>query len=202
MDTDISTADTAPTGPTATTTVSLKEWGAAIHALLQGRQQILLRKGGIHERAFAAPEDDGGFLLFPTVAHTHAERTRPEHHDLLGPGDEDATDDRLVVRAGVHVVDVVEVVRPDRLPELDDLHIWTAESIRTDRVEFRPKHPLQILVVQAIELPEPIVLPRLDAYGGCKSWIDVHAEWDGSGRVVGDREELQRVSHRVRSTVG
>lgn len=197
MDTDV-----APTEPAPTTTVSLKEWGAAIHALLQGRQQILLRKGGIHEKAFATPEEDGGFLLFPTVAHTHAERTRPEHHDLLPAGDADATDDHLVVRAGVHVVDVVEVTRPERLPELDDLHIWTAESIRTDRVEFRPKHPLQILVVQAVELPEAIVLPRLEAYGGCRSWIDVHVEWDGSGRVVGDRAELERVSQRVRSTVG
>ncbi|MDO3639737.1 DUF1802 family protein, partial [Mycolicibacterium arseniciresistens] len=30
----------APTGP------ALKEWSAAVHAMLAGRQSILLRKGG------------------------------------------------------------------------------------------------------------------------------------------------------------
>lgn len=184
------------------TTVSLKEWGAAIHALLRGRQQILLRKGGIHEKAFATPDGSSHYLLFPTVAHTHAERTRPEHHDLLAAGDGDATDDWLTFRAGVWTVDVIPVTRPERLPELADLHIWTDESIRTDRVEFRPKHPLQVLVVRPIELPQPVRLPRLEAYGGCTSWIDVQHRWGGEGRPVGDLEALKRTAARVRSTVG
>lgn len=59
------------------TSPGLKEWSAAVHALLDGRQTVLLRKGGIHEKRFevAAPR----FLLFPTVAHSHLDRVRPEH---------------------------------------------------------------------------------------------------------------------------
>ncbi|NUK55702.1 DUF1802 family protein, partial [Streptomyces lunaelactis] len=45
-------------------TTALKEWSAAVHALLDGRQQILLRKGGIHEKRFTLA--DSRFLLFPT----------------------------------------------------------------------------------------------------------------------------------------
>lgn len=191
----------------ATVTVALKEWGAAIHALLDGRQTILLRKGGIHEKAFTTPAsvasgDAGGVLLFPTVAHTHAERTRPEHHDLLAAGDADADDDTVTLRAGARVLDIIEVTRPDALPAVADLHIWTDESIRTDRVEFRPVKPLQILVVQAVALPEPVVLPRLDAYGGCKSWIDVDHGWAGDGRAAHDLDTLQAVADRVRRVVG
>ena len=62
-------------------TAGLKEWAAAVHALLDGRQTVLLRKGGIGEKRFAV--ESGEFLLFPTVAHSHAERVRPEHRDLL-----------------------------------------------------------------------------------------------------------------------
>lgn len=181
---------------------ALKEWGAAIHALLLGRQQILLRKGGIHERAFQTPAAGGGFVLFPTVAHTHAERTRPEHHDLLAVGDADARPDSVTIRAGVAVVDVIAVTRPDRLPDLSDLHIWTDESIQVDRVDFRPRHPLQVLVVQAIALPRAVELPRLDSYGGCKSWIDVALDWSGEGPTALDRATVVAAASRVRDTVG
>ncbi len=198
----MSTARPATPEPTTrSTTVALKEWGAAIHALLDGRQTILLRKGGIHEKAFVAPADGGGFVLFPTVAHTHAERTRPEHRDLLPAGDADADDDRVVVRAGIHVVGTVEVARPDRLVELEDLHIWTDESIQRDRVQFRPVKPLQVMVVSAVALPEPVTLPRIEAYGGCMSWLDVEMSWDGSGRQVHGTDRLAADLERVRSTV-
>ncbi|WP_234717903.1 DUF1802 family protein, partial [Mycobacterium tuberculosis] len=33
-------------------TPALKEWSAAVHALLDGRQTVLLRKGGIGEKRF------------------------------------------------------------------------------------------------------------------------------------------------------
>ena len=62
-------------------TPALKEWSAAVHALLDGRQSVLLRKGGIGEKRFEVAAQE--FLLFPTVAHSHAERVRPEHRDLL-----------------------------------------------------------------------------------------------------------------------
>lgn len=190
------------TASTRDTTVSLKEWGAVVHALLQGRQRILLRKGGIHERVFEAPAAGGGrVLLFPTVAHTHAERTRPEHHDLLDLAATDATDQTLTIRTGVAVTDVIEVARPDALSALEPDHIWTTESIVRDRVEFRPRHPLQVLVVQPIALPEPLVLPRVEAYAGCRSWIDLHTAWEGEGTVV-DVGDVAETAARVRDLVG
>lgn len=193
--------------PDAGGTLALKEWGAAIHALLAGRQQVLLRKGGIHEKAFIPPGSDpegdrGRFLLFPTMAHTHAERTRPEHHDLLAPGAADVADDALTIRAGVRVVDVVGVQRPWAVADLLDLHIWTQDSIQRDRLDFRPRHPLHILVVQAVALPRPVTLPRIDAYAGCRSWLDVVWRWDGRGEEAVDRADLEAVAERVRATVG
>ncbi|MCV7379648.1 hypothetical protein BST11_12970 [Mycobacterium alsense] len=183
-------------------TTALKEWGAVVHALLDGRQRVLLRKGGIGEKRFdlAARE----FLLFPTVAHSHAERVRPEHRDLLEAGAADSTDQRLVLRAAAKVVAAQEVNRPEGLAELEDLHIWTAESVREDRLDFRPKHKLAVLVVSVLPLAEPVPVARAPEYAGCVSWVRLPLT-PADVRLAGpvhDDDALDRVALRVRDAVG
>ena len=162
---------------------ALKEWSAAVRALLDGRQTVLLRKGGIHEKRFAITASR--FLLFPTVAHSHRERVRPEHRDLLAcrnPLDR-------------------SVKRRVTLGKTQPLHIWTAESVRADRLDFRPKHRLTVLVVQASPLVEPVRLARAPEYAGCKSWVPLPVDptW---ADPVRDDAALQEIADRVRSSVG
>jgi hypothetical protein len=184
---------------TTLTQPALKEWSAAVHALLDGRQTVLLRKGGIHEKRFAVTASR--FLLFPTVAHSHAERVRPEHRDLLDAAAADSTEDEVVVRAGANVIAAVEVNQPDALEEIAPLHIWTAESVRADRLDFRPKHRLTVLVVQASPLVEPLRLVRSPDYAGCKSWVPLPVDptW---GEPVHDDATLAGIAERVRRSVG
>jgi hypothetical protein len=184
---------------TTLTQPALKEWGAVVHALLDGRQTVLLRKGGVHEKRFAVTTSR--FLLFPTVAHSHAERVRPEHRDLLDPAAADSTEDAVVVRAGAKIVAVVEVNRPGALDKIESLHIWTSASVRADRLDFRPKHRLTVLVLQASPLVEPVRLTRAPEYAGCKSWVPlpVDAAW---GAPVHDDAELAEIAERVRGSVG
>ncbi|MGV0851424.1 DUF1802 family protein [Mycolicibacterium phlei] len=181
------------------TSPALKEWSAAIHALLDGRQSVLLRKGGIHEKRFAVAASR--FLLFPTVAHSHAERVRPEHRDLLDPAAADSTADAVVVRAGATVVAAIEVNRPENLEQIAPLHIWTDESVRADRLDFRPKHRLTVLVVRACPLAEPVSLVRTPDYKGCTSWVDlpVNPRW---ADPVHDDSALEEIAARVRGAVG
>ena len=150
-------------------TLALKEWSAAVHALLDGRQTILLRKGGIGEKRFEVAAHE--FLLFPTIAHSHAERVRPEHRDLLIRAAADSTPEQVLVRAAAKVVAAVPVNRPQGLDDVLDLHIWTAESVCGDRLDFRPKHKLAVLVVSAIPLAKPEPLIRTADFGGCTSWV-------------------------------
>ncbi|MBW3601103.1 MAG: DUF1802 family protein [Actinobacteria bacterium] len=192
---------TSRSAPVAGTTLALKEWGAVAHGLLDGRQTVLLRKGGIHEKRFQVGRDT--FVLFPTVAHSHRERVRDEHADLIGLGEADVAGGRLTVRCGITLAGVVPVERAEGLVDIRDLHIWTAESVRRDRLEFRPKHRLQVLVVAAVSLPDPVTVPRLDEYGGCKSWLDLPLSWDGrQGRRVHSDERLAADVERVRAAVG
>ncbi|OBI81328.1 DUF1802 family protein [Mycobacterium asiaticum] len=178
---------------------ALKEWSAAVHALLDGRQTILLRKGGIGEKRFEVAARE--FLLFPTTAHSHAQRVRPEHRDLLEPAADDSTDEHIVVRAAAKVVAALPVNRPDGLERIEDLHIWTAESVRADRLDFRPKHKLAVLVVAAAPLTEPVRLSRTPDYAGCTSWVQLPVE-PALAQPVHDDAALADIAARVREAVG
>ncbi|CAM2892148.1 DUF1802 domain-containing protein [Mycobacterium intermedium] len=184
---------------TPAVTPALKEWSAAVHALLDGRQTILLRKGGIGEKRFEVAARE--FLLFPTVAHSHADRVRPEHQDLLPAAAADSTDEQLLVRAAAKVVAALPVNRPEGLGEIEDLHIWTAESVRADRLDFRPKHKLAVLVVSAIPLTEPVRMARSPEYAGCTSWVQLPLT-PTLAAPVHDDATLNDVAARVREAVG
>ncbi|MEZ0341497.1 DUF1802 family protein [Mycobacterium sp. pV006] len=178
---------------------ALKEWSAAIHALLAGRQTVLLRKGGIGEKRFEVAASR--FLLFPTVAHSHPPRVRPEHRDLLAAAAQDSTDDTVTLRAGARVVAAVEVRRPENLDAIAAHHIWTDESIRADRLDFRPRHRLAALVVSAAPLLEPLRLQRTAEHRGCSSWVTlpVDPEW---GAPVHRADALETIAEQVRVSVG
>jgi hypothetical protein len=182
-----------------TTALALKEWSAVVHALLDGRQRVLLRKGGIGEKRFEVAAQE--FLLFPTVAHSHAQRVRPEHRDLLEAAAADSTEEHLLLRAAAKVVAVQEVNRPDGLAAIEDLHIWTAESVRADRLDFRPKHKLAVLVVSVIPLAEPVRITRTPEYAGCKSWVQLPVRPPLAAPVYDDAA-LTEVGVRVREAVG
>ena len=55
---------------------ALKEWALVCKLLLEGRQAIMLRKGGIDEKGFWVEADE--FFLYPTYFHQMAEKVRPE----------------------------------------------------------------------------------------------------------------------------
>ena len=139
-------------------------------------------------------------LFFPTVAHSHAQRVRPEHRDLLAAAYGDSTEDEIVLRAGAKVVAAVEVSRPDGLEDIAHLHIWTAESVRADRLDFRPKHKLTVLVVQVSPLAEPERVRRVPEYAGCTSWVPlpVNPMWS---TPVHDDATLRDIAARVRDSV-
>ena len=49
--------------------IALKEWAVTVQALAQGRQVLLLRKGGIHEEGKDFRVVHPEFLLYPTYEH-------------------------------------------------------------------------------------------------------------------------------------
>jgi hypothetical protein len=187
------------------TGLALKEWAAVVHALLDGRQTVLLRKGGIHEKRFSLR--GSRFVVFPTVAHSHLESTRAEHADLLPLGSADviASGGSVVVRVELEVVEAIAVRRPERIAELEPFHIWTTESVRRNRIDFRPRHELSAIVVRARPLAAPVTVPMVPEYAGCKSWVDLDPGSFPGAPVLGpvhDDALLLDVAAQIRAAVG
>ena len=62
---------------------ALKEWAVICRALADGRQALLLRKGGIAETDGDFRLEHDRFWFFPTYVHQQRTGTRPEAYPLL-----------------------------------------------------------------------------------------------------------------------
>jgi hypothetical protein len=58
-----------------------------------------------------------------------------------------------------------------------------------------------VLVVQALPLAEPLRLPRLPGYAGCRSWVELPAP-EALGPAVVPDAALQEIARRTAEIVG
>jgi len=164
-------------------THALKEWAVAIEALERGETALVVRKGGIREKAFAVPE--ARFAFFKSYEHQNAAQLKPLYHDLLRGLPRRKDDGPVVLTSFAEVHAAYEVSERDELAALDPFHIWTDEYAES-RFKWRPKKPLTVLVLRTYVLPETVELPYREGYGGCKSWIEL----EDSVSVEGARPAL------------
>jgi hypothetical protein len=153
------------TGPL---THALKEWAVAVKALERGETALVVRKGGIREKAFAVPMTR--FLFFKSYEHQNPDQLKPAYHDQLRSIPERQDDGPVVFTSFAEVYAAYEVSEAAELEALDPFHIWT-HTYAESRLKWRPKKPLTVLVLRTHLLPEPVEFEYRAQYGGCKSWI-------------------------------
>jgi hypothetical protein len=183
---------------------AFKEWAVICRALAQGRQAIILRKGGIAEDAGEFRPEHTRFWLYPTYAHQQAAALRPEAAPLL----EEAEKERPpagTVRL-THFAEVPGVYHVHALPgalALTGMHLWSQETV-TARFDYRSPglFVLPVRVYRAAQMQE---VPELPAYAGCRTWVELERELptDGAVPVLSDeafREVLRSLDERLRPT--
>lgn len=174
---------------------ALKEWAVTIKALDEGRQVLLLRKGGIHEKRFEVPHRQ--FYLYTTYEHQRADLLKPEYlphleatlAERIGP-------ESVIITHWAEAADVYWVTEEETLAALAPFHIWT-DDYAQKRLHWRPKHPLAVMMVRAYRLPQARILPVLPEYVGCTSWLTLKADdlsTDGMQPVVSDDEFAAQVA--------
>ncbi len=154
---------------------ALKEWAVAIKAIDEGQQIVLLRKGGIREKEFKVEHEN--FLLYPTYEHQKEDLLKPEYSDSLketlveweGPEGEE-----VKLTHWVRVTHVFEVMDTDKVAAISPYFMWT-DDYAEKRLHWRPKKPLEILLIRAYRLLEPQPLHIEPHFVGCKSWIDLES---------------------------
>jgi hypothetical protein len=175
--------------------LALKEWAVIVYALGTGRQTVLLRKGGLHERHGHFATEPREFFLFPTYVHQMVQGVvSAAAADLQAVMESRLAEDQLVIPYYATVEDLVWLDTQERLAALADLHCWTAETVR-QRFAYGTRAGLHLFVLRIYRLPQPHILPLLKRYGGCRSWVDLAESLSTTGAtpVLSDATFAERV---------
>lgn len=154
--------------------IALKEWAVAVNALQEGKQILLMRKGGIIEETRDFRLKSHSFYLFPTFEHQKKEWIKPEYQPELDKTlrDWSPSSSSVNITSFAHVVEDIEIFDSNQLERLKSYHIWT-DPFAEERLKWKKKNPLHILILRVYNLSKAWEVPIIPAYIGCKSWIEM-----------------------------
>ena len=174
--------------------IALKEWAIICKALEDGKQMLLLRKGGIMEYRKGFEVKHNEFLLYPTFEHQSIESIKAEYKEKLKEIleeqnkyynnnrkkiDKDNKNFNIVsnniIKLLAKVEDVIEISDKLTLSELRDYHIWSDEYV-TMRMNYNPSKPMSVLLLRIYKIRNPLIVDINDKWAGCKSWIDIETD--------------------------
>jgi hypothetical protein len=183
-----------------TCAIAFKEWEGVCEALARGRQSVILRKGGIEEGPGGFVPEHPAFWLYPTRVHQAQQGLKPGGARRDGP--EDETPEGMVGLRALAVVDWVgRLDDRERLADLDDLHVWTAETVAA-RYDYR-RPGLWVLGVRVYARPTPRPIPVTPGHAGCKTWVPLETPLGASGLAPALAEAAFREQmDRLRSVLG
>lgn len=151
---------------------ALKEWAIAIAALTAGQTLVLLRKGGIREQQGKFSVKCDRIILYPTYEHQKPHLLKPEYGDRVQPVESGWHPQTLDITAWADITETLTVSHEPTLQALYPFHIWNEQFIQ-ERLKWKPREPLQVLLLRVYKLLQPISIAYHPEYGGCKSWIEL-----------------------------
>lgn len=202
--------------------IALKEWAIICKALEDGKQMLLLRKGGIMEYRKGFEVKHNEFLLYPTFEHQSIESIKAEYKEKIKEISEehnisyyynnnrkkiDKNDNNFntasnnIIKLLAKVEDVIEISDKFTLSELRDYHIWSDEYV-TMRMNYNPSKPMNVLLLRIYKIRKPLIVDINDKWAGCKSWIDIETdrEFQNSHKLKGqntDYDNYESNSNKV-----
>jgi hypothetical protein len=180
---------------------ALKEWAIVCRWLAEGRQTLLLRKGGTAEPGgeFSVPWQR--FWLFPTWLHQQEQGvTAAAWPVLVDLNRHRPPDGSIRISHWAEVVELRSLDSEEQALRLAGLHCWTEETVR-QRFHYR-RPGLLLLVLRVYAVPEPFLLPEAPRYAGCRSWVELEQDLtcEGSFPVLGE-EEFVRCRRQIAAAV-
>jgi hypothetical protein len=180
--------------------IAFKEWAVICRALAEGRQALILRKGGIAESGGEFHVEHRRFWLYPTYVHQQRTGIIADALPLLDQVEAERPSlgtVRLQYFAEApyvcHFADGESVLR------LAPWHCWSEETVRA---RFAYRQPgLFALAVRVYRMPEAVELVETPEYAGCKSWVELVRELpvDGATPVVDDAAFAEVMRHLDRA---
>ena len=160
--------------------IAFKEWAVICRALAEGRQSLILRKGGIAEEGGTFRPEHSEFLLYPTFFHEHRTGVKPAFLPLLEAAEQEKPEAGTIrFTHFVRVEHVKHITDLDAVLALDSLHAWTPEVVR-QRFHYRTPG-LFLLSVGVYRLAKPTMRMEHPNYAGCKTWVTLDEPVDTTG---------------------
>jgi hypothetical protein len=179
--------------------VALKEWASVCSALEEGRQIILLRKGGILEAIGGFELEHPQFFLFPTYLHQSAQMLKEAERKRLVVLKEEPAE--VVLSSAATVSDIIRLRDRAQMDRLEREHIWTSPLIDM-RFNYRPQNPLYLLLLRVHRLSKPITIQNTPEYAGCKSWVPLSEQIKTAGaRAVVDAEHYEARRRAIKTAL-
>jgi hypothetical protein len=177
-----------------TLTHAFKEWDVAVRAMEAGETILLLRKGGIKEEKGKFSVKYEQVLLYPTYEHQKPELLKPQYMASVTPVASPQHPATVKISSWAQMTDILTVTEAASVSRLLPYHIWN-EQLVSDRLHWKPKQPLYLLLLRVYLLPEPVSLPYDPVYGGCQSWIELlnPISLEGSTAVLKEVEYQEKV---------
>jgi hypothetical protein len=156
----------------STTKHALKEWAIAVNALEQGQTIMLLRKGGIKEESNRFSVAHNQILLYPTYEHQQPNLLKTEYASQVTPVTSGWHPETVRIGSWAEITEILPVSDASVVTALLPYHIWNEQFV-SDRLKWKARQPLYVLLLRTYRLPQPQVIPYRSEYGGCRSWIDL-----------------------------
>ncbi len=157
---------------------ALKEWAIAVDALERGKTILLLRKGGIREVGDRFSVPDSQVLLYPTFEHQKPELLKSDYAENVSPVPSGWHPERVRIGSWAKITDLLPIAVETEesalcvQSALQPYHIWNDYFVR-DRLKWKPRQPLYLLLLRTYRLSQPRDIAYCEAYGGCKSWMQL-----------------------------
>jgi hypothetical protein len=168
---------------------AFKEWAVICQALAEGRQALILRKGGIAESTGEFQLEHTRFWLFPTYVHQQRSGIKPEAGSLLERVESERPPSGTIRLS--HFARVTGIYRLHDMVgalRIRDLHLWSDETVQA---RFAYRSPgLYVLPVRIYRAHLVSELPDAASYAGCRSWLELERELstEGATPVLSDME--------------
>ena len=172
---------------------ALKEWAIAVDALSAGETVVLLRKGGIREKQFQVKHPL--VWLYPTYEHQKPHLLKPKYASQVVAVESGWHPATVTIQSCAEITEVLPIASRSQVEALQPYHIWNEQMVE-ERLKWKPQQPLVVLLLKVSRLASARVIDYNDAYGGCKSWIDLvePIESDRLSPVLAEQEYQRRAT--------
>src|SRR5262245_33683379 len=168
---------------------AFKEWAVICKALAEGKQALILRKGGVAESGGDFQLAYTRFWLFPTYTHQQQAGIRAEAAPLLAEAEAERPPAGTVRIS--HFAEVTGVYHVHALAPalcLAHLHFWSDDTVEK-RFAYRAPG-IYVMPVRIYRAREVASLPDSAYYEGCKSWVELERDLptDSAAPVLTDEQ--------------